>query len=233
VIPRTRSISSSATTSIEVLPFSFQGFKAVEESINLKELPSLLPPFAILMAGSFSVEIILYMYALKISYPNTFWMIRGNHECRHLTAYFTFKEECTSAQPSGLKVLSCAATHVISLSLTHARARAAGLHKYDTALYDLCMDSFDALPLAAIMNGQFFCVHGGLSPSITTVRFASATSRRSFHLFLIAFGSRSFLPCSWKTSGRSTASGSPRRAAPFGKCLLSSSFLSTLISQTS
>jgi len=95
--------------------------------------------------GDFSIEVVILLFCYKVLFPDTFFMLRGNHECRHLSEYFTFKEECE--------------------------------HKYDREIYDTVMDVFDALPLAAIMNNQFFCVHGGLSPDVTCVEDVNQIDR--------------------------------------------------------
>jgi serine/threonine-protein phosphatase 2B catalytic subunit len=87
--------------------------------------------------GDFSIECLILLFSFKVARPDAFFMIRGNHECRHLTDHFTFKEEC--------------------------------LKKYNLEVYDTLMDVFDSMPLAAIMNDQFFCVHGGISPEISTL----------------------------------------------------------------
>jgi len=44
--------------------------------------------------GCFSIEIMCILLALKINYPNTVFMLRGNHESRVMTQTHNFKEEC-------------------------------------------------------------------------------------------------------------------------------------------
>jgi len=44
--------------------------------------------------GSFSIEVLVLLYSLKICYPETIYMLRGNHECRQMTTFFNFRSEC-------------------------------------------------------------------------------------------------------------------------------------------
>ena len=41
--------------------------------------------------------------------------------------------------------------------------------KYDLELYDLFMDVFDSLPLAAVVANKYLAMHGGISPDLTHV----------------------------------------------------------------
>ena len=44
------------------------------------------------------------------------------------------------------------------------------LMKFGDLFYDECMKSFDSLPIAALVQGQLFCVHGCISPELRYIR---------------------------------------------------------------
>ena len=43
------------------------------------------------------------------------------------------------------------------------------LDLYDEEVYETYMEVFDSLPVAAHVNGQYLCVHGGISPKLATL----------------------------------------------------------------
>ena len=87
--------------------------------------------------GSFSVEILIYLYAMKLAFPKYVYLLRGNHESRDMSQFFNFRDEC--------------------------------LYKYDVQVFDMFIKSFFALPLAAIVNKKYLCMHGGISPNLHNV----------------------------------------------------------------
>ena len=44
--------------------------------------------------GSFSVEVVLLIYTIKMTFEGTVFLLRGNHECRQMTSFFNFRTEC-------------------------------------------------------------------------------------------------------------------------------------------
>ena len=86
--------------------------------------------------GNFSIEVLIYLYYLKIFYPDKICLLRGNHENKHICETFTFEVEVDA--------------------------------KYNTDVYNACIDSFNVMPLAATVN-NYLCVHGGISPELPTI----------------------------------------------------------------
>jgi serine/threonine-protein phosphatase 2B catalytic subunit len=97
--------------------------------------------------GSYSIEVCIFLYSLKINYPNEIIMLRGNHESRAMTEHFTFREEV--------------------------------LRKYDgdEEVYEMFIESFESMPIAADVNGDYLCMHGGISPELETVEDINKINR--------------------------------------------------------
>uniref|UniRef100_A0A6M2ECS7 Serine/threonine-protein phosphatase 5 n=1 Tax=Populus davidiana TaxID=266767 RepID=A0A6M2ECS7_9ROSI len=80
--------------------------------------------------GSFSLEIILTLFAFKCMCPSAIYLSRGNHESKSMNKIYGFEGEVRS--------------------------------KLSETFVELFAEVFCCLPLAHVINGKVFVVHGGL-----------------------------------------------------------------------
>jgi serine/threonine-protein phosphatase 2B catalytic subunit len=95
--------------------------------------------------GIFSTETIILLLAMKVAHPNRVFLLRGNHESRGMTEYFTFREEV--------------------------------LDKFDLEVYDILNQAFDTMPLVAVVNEEYLCMHGGVSPNMKSISEINKVNR--------------------------------------------------------
>lgn len=49
---------------------------------------------------------------------------------------------------------------------------------FDSEMYDIVMDTFDNIPIAAVVNGQYLSMHGGISEKVTSVNAINSVNRK-------------------------------------------------------
>eukprot|EP00605_Chrysophyceae_sp_TOSAG23-4_P002316 GSChrysophyteH1.ASY1.ANO1.2562.1 assembled CDS len=90
--------------------------------------------------GMQSLECTAYLFAMKLLYPHKIFMLRGNHETRDVNGW----EE-----------------HYAEKSFVRQCKDRFGSH-IGTQLWEECNQAFDCLALAAVIDQDIFCIHGGI-----------------------------------------------------------------------
>ncbi|SAM04486.1 hypothetical protein [Absidia glauca] len=115
--------------------------------------------------GQQSLETFLLLLCYKIKYPETFFLLRGNHESQNVSrGKFSLLLLRLEDQPSHffLKVYGFYDECKRRLSVKSWR---------------VFMDVCNTLPIAAIVADKIFCVHGGLSPWLESLDEIKAIER--------------------------------------------------------
>ncbi|KAL7721279.1 Serine/threonine-protein phosphatase [Entamoeba marina] len=100
--------------------------------------------------GNFSTEILLFLCACKINYPNRFLLLRGNHESRIMAENMTFCNEFLKKYQS---------QDLLKIIFT-------------------LFDSFPiAVRVATAELGDFLCCHGGFSPDMENIAEYNSINR--------------------------------------------------------
>lgn len=90
--------------------------------------------------GPQSLELICLLFALKLKYPDQFFLLRGHHEDARINISMGFGEECEKKLKENIND--------------------------ENSIFQKINLVFQHLPLAAIIDNKYFCVHGGIGQNV-------------------------------------------------------------------
>ena len=98
--------------------------------------------------GYLSLETICLLFALKIKYPERIHLLRGNHEDLLVNYSFGFRDECINRLDDN---------------------PSEEIEEDDPSLFSYINKCFEYLPLAALIDDQIFCLHGGIGANVKKI----------------------------------------------------------------
>ncbi|KAG0191896.1 Serine/threonine-protein phosphatase [Apophysomyces sp. BC1034] len=107
--------------------------------------------------GKQSLETMLLLLCYKIKFPENFFILRGNHECANVTKgkYINDMEIYWR-----IDAKTWGSINVVYGFYDECKRR------LSPKMWRTFVDVFNTLPIAGLVAGKIFCVHGGLSPSL-------------------------------------------------------------------
>lgn len=105
--------------------------------------------------GKQSIETMILMFIFKLRYPDDFYILRGNHETPSICRIYGFYDECKRRYNLHVWRRFMVSKLPNNIICFHS------LYLFQVA--------FSHMPICALVSSKIFCMHGGLSPSITSL----------------------------------------------------------------
>uniref|UniRef100_A0A1I8EBZ4 Serine/threonine-protein phosphatase n=3 Tax=Onchocercidae TaxID=6296 RepID=A0A1I8EBZ4_WUCBA len=114
--------------------------------------------------GHQNLETIILLFCYKVKFPNNFFLLRGNHECANVNRVYGFYEECMRRFNSIYQVMSY-------FNLQNQKYGMKDTFKqFRFSKWLSLQDTFQCMPLTALVGERILCMHGGISPQLKSLQ---------------------------------------------------------------